>query len=495
MPKKALQLTAEEKQNIIAKHKALVDEFNTYLPEEFKLSYNKDLEKILDDEKAVKHIRNVEAIGERAKKQQAIYDDYIKDNPIPDGKNILPRSVWHALKVEDTPEAKEFNKKYLDEYRKNPEKIFYQRHKKLLEFNPKKLLDVIDDKEKVTEFYLNNQEICEDAFVFEASMTDPINKVNPVLKAASSGMIRAIETLSYPLSVAKSMVRTGAYIFPDMTPEQAGIIINAHPKYMEGEGPLKDNLAEALNGAEKDKIKNIYKTITDHGYRLEPGFFVKYQALEHNPQTNRDFEIALDDGIRNLNNNGNLCVRERQPEEIEEMMKINNAHEIEYLSVWKEHFSKNYENRPFNYEEIKNANKGGFFERTFKRTSPQYRLFIQTLKEYHDPKSPNYLNKELLKDTAQAYFDYKTEQGISFSKLDETSRGRLKLVSAVIKTINEMDNKEKVDREIYKNLNGEEPIIRKTFLHKEEVEDDMIIDDINKDDNIISNEIINDLKN
>ena len=495
MPEKTLQLTKEEKENIIAKHKALVDEFNQYLPEELRIAYNKDLDKILDGEEAAKNIKNIEFINVRSKKQQAIFDDYIKNNPIPDGKNILPRSVWHALKTEDTPEAKKFNKKYLDEYRKNPEKIFYQRHKKLLEFNPKKLLDIIDDKEKVVEFYLNNQEICEDAFVFAASMRDPASKVNPVLKEAAEGMIKTIETLSYPMSVIKSYSKTPPYIFPKMNQTQAAMLMNAHPKYMEGEGPYKDNISEALNGAEKDRIKDIYKTITDYGYRLEPGFFLKYQALEHNRETNRDVEISLDDGIKNLKNNGDLCVRERQPEEIDEMLRINNAREIEYLKIWQKNFSNNYEKQPFNLEAIKEANKGGFFERLFKKTSPQYTAFIQTFKEYNDPKSPNYLNKDLLRDRAEDYFNYKTEKGVSFSRLDETSRGRLQLVSAVIKTINEMErDNEKVERQIDKNLEEEQVIVRKSFLKEKEVEDNQIINDINKEEIIINNEISQDIK-
>jgi hypothetical protein len=264
---------------------------------------------------------------------------------------------------------------------------------------------------------------------------------------------------------------------------------------MENGGPLKDNLAEALNGAEKDRIKDIYKTITDYGYRLEPGFFLKYQALEHNRETNRDVEISLDDGIKNLKNNGDLCVRERQPEEIDEMLRVNNAREIEYLKIWQKNFSNNYEKQPFNLEAIKEANKGGFFERLFKKTSPQYTAFIQTFKEYNDPKSPNYLNKDLLRDRAEDYFNYKTENGVSFSRLDETSRGRLQLVSAVIKTINEMErDNEKVERQIDKNLEEEQVIVRKSFLKEKEVEDNQIINDINKEEIIINNEISQDIK-
>ena len=177
------------------------------------------------------------------------------------------------------------------------------------------------------------------------------------------------------------------------------------------------------------------------------------------------------------------------------MLRINNARDIEYLNVWQKNFSNNYEKQPFNLEAIKEANKGGFFERMFRRTSTQYKAFIQALKDYNDPKSENYLNKDLLRERAEDYFNYKTENGVSFSRLDETSRGRLQLVSAVIKTINEMErDNEKVERQIDKNLEEEQVVVRESFLNEKAVEDNVIIDGINKEEIILNNEISEDLK-
>ena len=491
MPKTTLKLTASEKNNIINKHRALVDEFNAYLPDEFKIEYNKDLETILEDEKSVKYYKMINALNERDKKQIEIYKDNIKDNPIPQNRNYLQRTLWIGLKTENTDMAKEYNKKYLDEFRTEPEKIFYQRYKKVLEFNPKKLLDVIDDKEKLVEFYYNNQELCDDAFVFNASMDNNFAKINPELKNAVPCMVKIVEALAYPMIIARSEMDVGAFIFPQLTKEQAAIIVNAHPKYMDGKSPLRKSFSEALDHSSRDKIKNTFKTITDFGYKLEPGLAVKYQALMHDPKTNKDIEISLEDGIKNLNNNGNICVRERQPEEIAEIMKINNAHETAYLHVWQKNFSNNYNKNkePFDFEKIKYENKGGFFERAFNRTSVQYRDFIQVFQEYNDPQSKNYLNKDLLKEKAENYFDYKTEKGISFSKLDETSKGRLKLVSSVIKTINDMDKDEDgVNRDIENYLKEMPSISRKPFLEENDVEDEPIADNLDCEENIIAKE-------
>ena len=493
MPTNVTQLTKVEKNNIINKHKALVDELNTYLPDEYKIQYDSTLEAKLEDPKTAAYCKTVYELDERLKRQKAIYLDYIKDNPIPQKINYLPRTIWIGLKTENTDIAKEYNKKYLDEYRKNPEKIFYQRYKKVLEFNPKRILDIIDDKEKLIEFYKNNQELCEDAFCFSSAMGNPNAKINPELKKAIPCMVKIVESFAYPMVFAKTEMDAGALVFPKLTQMQAGIIVDAHPDYMKNGSPLRTCLSEALDPNGVDKVKNTLKTITDYGYKLEPGIAVKYQALKHNPNTNTEAEINLEDGIKNLKNDGNICVRERQPEEIDEIMKINNAHEKAYLSVWQKRFSRNYNEEPFNLESIKNANKGGFFERTFKRTSAEYRTFIQTLQDFNNPESQNYLNKELLKKTAEDYFDYKTEQGISFNKLDETSKGRLRLVSSVIKTINDMDNDpEAVNKDIKNNLN-EISIVREQFLNKNDIEENAI-DNVEYDNNIIVNEKSMDLK-
>ena len=496
MPTNVSQLTKVEKNNIINKHKALVDELNAYLPDEQKIEYNSNLEALLDDEKVAGYCKTVSELDERMRKQKEIYTDYIKDNPIPQKNSYLPRTIWMGLKTENTDIAKEYNKKYLDEYRKNPEKIFYQRYKKVLEFNPKRILDIIDDKEKLVEFYKNNQELCEDAFCFSSALSNPAIKLNPELKRAKPCMVKLVETFAYPMVVAKAEMDAGAFVFPKLTQEQAAIIVNTNPNLMKSESPLRAGLSDALDPGGVNKIKNTFKTITDHGYKLEPGVAVKYQALQFNPNTNTEAEINLEDGIKNLKNDGNICVRERQPEEIDEIMKINNANEKAYLSVWQKRFSRNYNEKTFDLESIKNANKGGFFERTFKRTSVEYRTFIQTLQDFNNPESQNYLNKELLKKTAEDYFDYKTEQGISFNKLDETSKGRLKLVSSVIKTINDMDNDpEAVNKEIENDLN-EIPIVREQFLNENDIEEKNVIDNnIEFDNNIIINEKSMDLKN
>jgi hypothetical protein len=488
MPNEKIVLKEEEKKQIIEKHKALVDQFNNYLPDELKIKYDTNLDDKLNDEKEVKYYKTLEKIKTHLARQKEIFDELKAEKPINPDKNVLPRSIWYGFKTENSPDAKEYNRKLYNEYLEKPEKVFYQRYKKVLEFDPQKLLDCLDDKQKLADFYLENQAIIEDAFVFAASMGAPENKLNPELKSAYSGMVKMVETLSYPAGYTKANIQSDSIAMPDLSVDQIALLINANPNFMKEESPFRGAFNQKLDSSTKDKIKEAYDTVKKHGYKLGKGFYVRYQALSHDEKTNKDKEISLDDGINKLKNNPDLCVRERQPEEVKNILLINDAYEKEYSRVWQKHLSANYNKEPFDLERIKNANKGGFFERMFNTTSHEYKRFIKALEDYNDPKSENYLNKDDLKDKASAYFDYKTSDGVSFSKLNETERNRLALAASVVRTITEMENeKEKVDAEIFGNLEPSE-IEKEPLLDKDVVEDNFIDNNIEQDNNVIKKE-------
>ena len=490
MPDESLELTQEEKNLIIERHKRLVDEFNQYLPDDKKIQYDKTLNDRLNDPKEIKYYKTLDTIYKKTLRQHEIENELMSNNRIPNDNLLLARSFLYGLKTENDDEAKEYNKKLFDIYSKEPERVFYSRIKNVLDFNPQKLLDVIDDKQKLADFYLENQEVCEDAFVISSTLENPNNNISPALKNAATGLSPMIECLGYPVMTIKRNMGDDYFVFPKLSKEQAELIIGNHPQYMIKGEKYCGRFATLLESNElsSEPIKESFNTILNHGYKLGNGFFYRYEALEHNDETNVTKEIPLDVAIKNLKNNGNICVRERAPEDMHEIRKINKAFDNEFSNIWKKKFSNNYDKRPFDYERIRNANKGNYFERLFRKTSPEYRAFINALRDYNNPNSNNYLNKDLLKDTAQAYFDYKTEQGVSFSKMDNTARDRLKLVSAVLKTFRDIDEHKKaiyteIDNKI---LSIDEPK-RVQAVEKNEVEDNIINNEI--DNNINKNEI------
>lgn len=482
-------LTQGEKQLIIERHHELIDEFNKYLPDEYKLKYDQNLEQRLDDEAEVKYYRALQEIAYRQKRQKEILDKLIeKHGDIPQDRNLLARTFRSGLKTDGTDEADEYNEKLYLEYQNDPEKVFYKRYKGVLEFNPQLLLKAVDDKQKIADFYLKYQTICDDGFAYSSTISNKDANVNKALADASSGMSKVIEVLNAPRKYLEGDL-LDYLAFPQLTKDQASMIVAGDSvKYMGTDSIYKEKFNKILFPTDIGDVKKEYDLYKKQGFIIGKGFFLRYSALKHDDATNKTKEIPLDDAIKQLKTNPNVTIEERSPEEIADLMRINGTYDREYLGIWLQKFSENYKQVPFEYETIKEENKGRFFERFFRTTSNEYRRFIDALGQYQDPTSPNYMNKRLLKDSAQAYFDHKTEDGISFNKIDKTGRDRLMLVSAVLKTFSDMDNNmDEINNEINNNIYGNNTQ-REPFLNGNEFEDDFISNKI-ENENEISNDI------
>ena len=156
-------LEQDYKDDLILKHRRLVDEFNKYLPDDKKLSYDENLEKRLNDPKEVIYFNTLNEISNRISKQEKIFQNLIKKfGSIPSDKNIMPRSFIYGLKPEDNEKSRKYNEKLYKLYLEDPDKVLYQRYKRILDFDPSILLKIKDDKQKILDFYLENQALCED---------------------------------------------------------------------------------------------------------------------------------------------------------------------------------------------------------------------------------------------------------------------------------------------------------------------------------------------
>ena len=156
----------------------------------------------------------------------------------------------------------------------------------------------------------------------------------------------------------------------------------------------------------------------------------------------------------------------RQPFQTEEMNRAYQAH-------WQRVFNQKMgSTEPFDVEEIEARHQGGFYERYIARsTSKQYQEFIEAFKEYHDPESSNYLNKENLTTKGDAYLQHKIDQG--YTNLDDlkgTSLIRAKLVTATIEACKET-TKEAVEQE-WLEREAEPSVEREQFLTAEDVAED-----------------------
>ena len=108
---------------------------------------------------------------------------------------------------------------------------------------------------------------------------------------------------------------------------------------------------------------------------------------------------------------------------------------------------------------LREDNKGGFFERLFNTTSPQYNELLDAIDAFNDPKNKDYGNLTLVENAAKGYLAHKLPEGTEFKDVGKTGQGRIKFCQDILKTISETRTAicPPVDMdEIAKNVLGED---------------------------------------
>ena len=93
-------------------------------------------------------------------------------------------------------------------------------------------------------------------------------------------------------------------------------------------------------------------------------------------------------------------------------------------------------------EKILNDNKGGFFFRTFGKSSNEYKAVEKIVKEAFDPKSPSYGDYRSVKFFATKYVNYKLPQGVNEENLDNLSKKKVEFCKSLIETCDRIERVE-----------------------------------------------------
>jgi len=475
MPNEFIPLTPEEKQYLTTKHISLIGEFNRYLPDGQKLVYNQEeFNAKLDDPQAIDQFRKGVARGEKLKRQGELYSELIrKHGEPPRGRNYLNRVFRFSLKTENTKEASDYNEKIYTEYCANPEKVVYSRLQRLLNFDPSGFVDRLNDENALNDFYDENQSLVEDAFAFDSITSNASDILNPALKGAVKCIKKPIESLNQAQKQAYSTAGEEYLTLPKLTPEQAQLLMVGNPqKYMSLDD---DNLVmrnylnitmEGLPGV--DTTPAFYGRLQDAGWKPNANFFVGHVVEERDPDTGEVKEASAD---RYFANRPNVTMRERTQEEMWHIRNISKEYERRYHDIWCARFQSNT-GRQLDVDAIENAHKGGFWERFLGKTSQEYLDFIRTFRDYNDPNSKDFNNREKLRTAAMAYKVHKLGDGTSVESLDATGKGRIALVDGVINTLDDMIRDDQaVRREIESDVYGIIPArVGKPFLKRSDVE-------------------------
>ena len=117
---------------------------------------------------------------------------------------------------------------------------------------------------------------------------------------------------------------------------------------------------------------------------------------------------------------------------------------------------------------------------------------------FNNPDSKDYLNRDKLREKADAYEQHKIAQGRTYEQMDTTSKGRMDLVHNVKETLNYMDKaddvvRNKIENKLYADEENRKSI-GESFLNLEDLNESNSIDNANEKDSL-NNDILNFLHN
>lgn len=459
--------TKDEIKAIVDRHKFLVEDMNKYLPEGQKLSVDKDLEKKLQDPKLARMYRLGTEIKEKSIKQKEIYQDLRKKYG--EEKKIEGFYIFDSFKTGNTEEDKIYNEQLFRNYKDNPEKFAYEQFNKVVNTSGKELYDLGNDPIKQAEYYLNNQQKCNAANSLKTAISSEKNQglfTDTYKKYANS--IGSVAKLIYqPKEACKKYDSIDKLAFPQLNEKQAGALddvsygfkINENEDIHTGIKNAKYHWDDAeVSAKEKmDKLKeatgvdlsNNEKLVSDTIFYNDKGEVMDVNEMFHKYLDNEKFGSAAPI---------------TDPNEKRDIGYITNNFKNSYMNNWRASFNKKMgiNGNKIDVKGIEEKNKGSFLNRLFRRESKEYKEMMNAFKEYNDPKSKNYMNKDNLDVKTQAYVNHKTAKGKELTAGDKL---RMDFAKNILDTSKESD---KIFHQT-ENQFVNKPQKRVTFLLPEEV--------------------------
>ena len=433
--------TKDEIKAIVDRHKFLVEDMNKYLPEGQKLSVDKDLEKKLQDPKLARMYRLGTEIKESTIKQKEIYEGLRKKYG--EEKKIDGFYIFDSFRTGNSEEDKIYNEQLFRNYKDNPEKFAYEQFNKVVNTSGKELYDLGNDPIKQGEYYLNNRQKCNAASSLKTAISSEKNQglfTDAYKKYANS--IGSVAKLIYqPKEACKKYDSIDKLAFPQLNEKQAdalddvsyGFKINENEDIHTGIKNAKYHWDDAeVSAKEKmDKLKEATGVDLSNNEKLVSDT-IFYNDKGEVMDVNEMFNKYLD------NEKFGNATPITDPNEKRDISYITNNFKNAYMNNWGTAFNKKMgvNGNKIDVKGIEEKNKGSFLHRLFRRESKEYKEMMNAFKEYNDPKSKNYLNKDNLDVKTQAYVDHKTAKGKELTGGDKL---RMDFAKNILDTSKESD--------------------------------------------------------
>ena len=456
--------TEEEKKKFIDKYKNSVDNYNKFLSDDKKIKLDvENLQKRLNDPKEIETYRRLKYIKEKQIIQLDLYQQYKKEHNLNDIGYPLTRDISRLMRVDDSKESKDFNKKLLDVYSKHPYEVAIAVLRGEYSSDSSVFDGILmDDYDRAKVYYDNFENIAlswNEAFAVTELIKDG-NIVDVLKDGTISDMLQEKEHIASGFENPEDR-----FEFPKMTHEQIEECLtkNMPPHYI-----LKTS-EFARNELIEESRKNI-KALKAKGILDDKEPMLSYKAIEI--KNGIEKPIGLVKALSSNNQNVKIIKRDEKEKKI--IRYITNGNFKRHIEETKKHmdvFKKDFLNsyslkntavkiNTFDKNIILNQHKGGIFERMFNTTSKEYKDFVEAFNEFTNEKSPDFGDKQILLDKAKAYIKHKNvTDELSVERLDKTGRERVKLCQSIIEAIEK--NQEINHVEIEKNIasNDKEPAL------------------------------------
>lgn len=470
-------LSEQEKKEIIARHKDLVDRFNAILPEGQKVSYDKNLLKKLNDPAEVAVYRIGQEMKEVEAKQRKIlarlesqYGRYESSKTHPFARNFS-----YFLRVDDTEEARKYNEKLYDDYLHHPDRLAYLRYKDVMNLNPQEILDCKNNPAQLAEYYKKNFRALKDGFEYGNCF-----KYVDVSEGMKEGYNAIKGQLNHMGQIEKQTVLIGGtydhFAMPKINEAQAEILMGHAGEFLATEPENKTFVPYVQAELEKGKedIFTFFETMQNNGAELSQGSIMKYKPISKENYNGYEKEIDFAEFVLREeidNEKVTYGLKARTDDEIKRIRLITSDASFQYANQWRSRFERRTNLGPADPAKYETRLQAGFFSRHFKGNSPQYDHMMKQFKLYNDPNSKDYLNEDKLREAAVNYRSRKAGQGYTGqgNSLDDR---RMKFADDIIATCDQCKaERDQIFREIDEEITYGYPPKKEPFLSGEDVED------------------------
>ena len=477
----------DRKKKITARYKELLNDFNGYIKnKENKLDYNDMIDDYLDLPNTAEIYFTAKEMEEMKLQQHRILDRLSSNTPLLDSDDR--KWLVCAIKSEDTPFANAYNEKLYRDYQANPNKVKAMLFRKVMTFDPHKLINCQDDDLNLMRFYKENHEVVDLADVLANSKDAPFYQgLNEDFVDAIDQLNEPLNVIAYPKHLAEHATTDDYYATPYMSQKQAKeIVINADSEKKDKFSKyVRDNLESKAGNDITTKPKAYFEAIKEVKPDINENnkFLSTYSVL----RIDNNIEPTYADFSDVINDPESYDIFKRQEVTSFHARAINKEYERAFQKNWvKQLNNKNGVEIDTTIQQTLAKHKGGFFEKMFNTTSKEYREYEKALEDYHNPNSIYYLNDKNLRLKSNAYLEHKGVNALTdLNKLDETSRNRVQLVNNTLDNLNRSDY---IEKDAEKDLMRGYPVLGKSFLSVEDVSDSH---EYENDNNINSPEKVN----